>query len=222
MVLLRTIIALCVILAALEVYASAQEKRIEISATGGYTFSNTIPADEILFGDGSRIINEVGPKSGFSWGFQGDYSFHNKIAAGFLWNRQQSKLRFEFPFYDSLDFTDMTVDNYHGVITYHFANRDSNFLPFVFGGFGATRYKPGTTGSIDFADEVEFSTTWGGGLKFYPASKVGFKFGVRWTPTHIRSDPSGIWCNPRFGCWLIGPSIYANQVEFGAGILLRF
>jgi opacity protein-like surface antigen len=219
---LRRIIALCLILIALEVYTPAQEKRFELSATIGYTFSNTIPADEILFGDGSRIINEVGPKSGYSWGFQGDYSITNRIAVGALWNRQQSRLRFEFNFYDSIDFTDMTVDNYHGVITYHFADRDANFRPFVFGGFGATRYKPRTTGSIDFADEVEFSTTWGGGLKLYPASKVGFKLGVRWTPTHIRSDPSGIFCNPRFGCWLIGPSRYSNQVELGAGILFRF
>jgi hypothetical protein len=219
---LRTIIASYVLLAALAVCTPAQEKRIEISATGGYTFSNTVPADEILFGDGSRIINEVGPKSGFSWGFQGDYSITDRIAAGFLWNRQQSRLRFEFTFFDSLDFTDMAVDNYHGVITYHFADGDANFRPFVFGGFGATRYSPRTVGDVSFADEVEFSTTWGGGLKFYPVAKVGFKLGVRWTPTHIRSDPSGIWCNPRFGCWLIGPSIYANQAELGAGILFRF
>jgi opacity protein-like surface antigen len=219
---LRTIIALSLILTALEVYTSAQEKRIELSATGGFTFSNTIPADEILFGDGSRIINEVGPKSGYSWGFQGDYSITDRIAAGFLWNRQQSRLRFEFPFFDSLDFTDMTVDNYHGMVTYHFADRDSNFRPFVFGGFGATRYKPKTTGDIDFEDEVEFSTTWGGGLKFYPWSKVGFKLGVRWTPTHIRTDPSGIFCNPRFGCWVVSQTRYSNQVDLGTGILFRF
>jgi Outer membrane protein beta-barrel domain len=219
---LRTIIALCVLLTAWEVYTPAQEKRIELSATGGYTFSNTIPADEMLFGDGSRIIDEVGPKSGYSWGFQGDYSITNRIAVGALWNRQQSRLRFEFPFYESIDFTDMAVDNYHGVITYHFANRDSNFRPFVFGGFGATRYSPRTIGDISFEDELEFSTTWGGGLKLYPASKVGFKIGVRWTPTHIRTDPSGIWCNPRFGCWIISTWVYSNQVEFGAGVLFRF
>jgi opacity protein-like surface antigen len=219
---LRIIIALSLLLTVLEVYTSAQEKRIEISATAGYTFSNTIPADEMLFGDGSRIIDEVGPKSGYSWGFQGDYSITDRIAVGALWNRQQSRLRFEFPFYDSIDFTDMSVDNYHGVVTYHFADRDRNFRPFVFGGFGATHYKPRTTGDISFADELEFSTTWGGGLKFYPASKVGFKLGVRWTPTHIRTDPSGIWCNPRFGCWIISTWVYSNQVEFGAGVLLRF
>jgi opacity protein-like surface antigen len=218
----RAIIAVSLILTVLEVISSAQEKRIEISATGGYTFSNTFPADEILFGDGSRIINEVGPKSGYSWGFQGDYSITNRVAAGFIWNRQQSRLRFGFDFYDSIDFTAMTVDNYHGVVTYHFADRDASFRPFVFGGFGATRYAPRTIDTIEFADELEYSTTWGGGLKFYPASKVGFKLGIRWTPTHIRSDTSGIWCNSRYGCWLIGPSVYSNQLELGAGILFRF
>jgi hypothetical protein len=53
----------------------------------------------------------------------------------------------------------------------------------------------------------------GGGVKFYPAEKVGFKLRLRWTPTHIRSDTSGIFCNSRYGCWLIGPSKYSNQVD---------
>jgi opacity protein-like surface antigen len=219
---LRTLFALCLFLSLITGVTSAQEKRIEISASAGYTFSNTIPVGEVLYGDGLRIINEVGPKSGFSWGFQGDYALKDRISVGFLWQRQQSRLRLEFDSFESISFTDMSVDNYHGVITYHFANKDTNFRPYVFGGFGATRYAPSPIDDISFNDEVEFSTTWGGGVKFYPAEKVGFKLGLRWTPTHVRSDTSGIFCNSRFGCWLIGPSTYSNQVDLGAGILFRF
>jgi hypothetical protein len=47
----------------------------------------------------------------------------------------------------------MSVDNYHGLITCHFANKDSNFRPFVFGGFGATRYAPSPRDDISFNDE---------------------------------------------------------------------
>jgi len=219
---MRTFIALSVLLTVIAIDSSAQEKRIEISASGGYTFSNLIEVGTVLYGDGLRIINQVGPKSGFSWGFQGDYGITNRITVGALWNRQQSRLRLGFDFYDSLSFTGMPVDNYHGVITYHFANNDANFRPYVFGGFGATRYAPSTRDGVSFDDEVEFSTTWGGGLKLYPIAKLGFKLGVRWTPTHIRSDTSGIFCNSRFGCFLIDPSKYSNQAELGAGVLFRF
>lgn len=219
---LKTFFALCLLLLLITGSTSAQEKRFEISASGGYTFSNTVPVDEVLYGDGLRIINEVGPKSGFSWGFQGDYAIKNRISVGFLWHRQQSRLRLEFNFFDALSFTEMSVDNYHGVITYHFADRDANFRPYVFGGFGATRYAPGPRDGISFDDEVEFSTTWGGGVKFYPKRRLGFNLGLRWTPTHIRSDTSGIFCNSRFGCFLLGPSRYSNQVDLGAGILFRF
>ncbi|MBO0800987.1 MAG: outer membrane beta-barrel protein [Blastocatellia bacterium] len=218
----RTFIALCVLLSMTTIDSSAQEKKIEISASGGYTFSNLIDVGTVLYGDGLRIINQVGPKSGFSWGFQGDYEMIDRISVGALWNRQQSRFRLGFNFFDSLSFTGMSVDNYHGVITYHFANRDANFRPYVFGGFGATRYAPDTRDGISFDNALEFSTTWGGGLKFYPRPNLGFKLGVRWTPTHIRSSTSGIFCNSRFGCFLIDPSKYSNQAELGAGVLFRF
>ena len=94
-------------------------------------------------------------------------------------------------------------------------------------GFGATNYgtvdftrvngQPGSTGS-----ETQFSTTWGAGVKLYPSPKAGLKIGVRWTPTYIKSDAAGWWCDPYWGCYVVGDAQYSNQFEFSAGLTLRF
>ena len=41
-------------------------------------------------------------------------------------------------------------------------------------------------------------------------------------PTYIKSDAEGYWCDPYWGCYVVGDAQYANQFEFSAGISLRF
>jgi hypothetical protein len=62
----------------------------------------------------------------------------------------------------------------------------------------------------------------GAGAKFYGASNFGARVGVRWTPTYIKSDANGYWCDPYWGCYLTGNAQYSNQFEFNGGITLRF
>ena len=68
----------------------------------------------------------------------------------------------------------------------------------------------------------KFSSTWGAGVKYYPASTIGFKGQVRWTPTYIKSDAGGTFCDPFYGCWVIANPDYQNSLEFSAGVTLRF
>ena len=70
---------------------------------------------------------------------------------------------------------------------------------------------------------TNFSTTWGAGVKGYGSgSTLGFKAGLQWTPTYIKSDAEGWWCDPYWGCYVIGDAQYANQWTFNGGLLLRF
>jgi opacity protein-like surface antigen len=104
---------------------------------------------------------------------------------------------------------------------------DATARPYVFGGAGMTQY-----GSVDFTGasgerrstggESQFSTTWGAGVKIYPSKSVGLKLGVRWTPTYIKSDAEGWWCDPYWGCYVVGDAQYSNQFEFSGGPSLRF
>jgi hypothetical protein len=60
------------------------------------------------------------------------------------------------------------------------------------------------------------------GVKLYPSRSVGLRLEARWTPTYIKSDPTGWWCDPYWGCYAAGKAQYANQIELSGGITLRF
>jgi hypothetical protein len=75
--------------------------------------------------------------------------------------------------------------------------------------------------SID--GETQFSSTWGAGVKYYPGKAVGIKAQARWTPTYIKSDPGGLWCDPYYPtCWVLADPDYSNQFELSVGVTLRF
>jgi hypothetical protein len=79
-----------------------------------------------------------------------------------------------------------------------------------------------TGGTREIGGETQFSTTWGLGVKLYPGRSVGLKLGVRWTPTYIKSDAEGWWCDPYWGCYVVGDAQYSNQFEFAGGLTIRF
>ena len=70
--------------------------------------------------------------------------------------------------------------------------------------------------------QTKFSTTWGLGVKLFPARGLGLRLGARWTPTYIKSDATGWWCDPWYGCYVVGKAQYSNQFELSGGLLLRF
>jgi hypothetical protein len=74
----------------------------------------------------------------------------------------------------------------------------------------------------DIDGETKFATNWGGGVKLYPGERVGLKLGVRWTPTYVKTDPTGYWCDPYWGCFTVGDAQYSNQFEFSGGVFFRF
>lgn len=103
--------------------------------------------------------------------------------------------------------------------------------PYAFGGIGGTNYSfgdlllpppAGSSGTGNIDSETRFSTNWGAGIKFYFAPAVGAKIGIRWTPTYIKSDPAGVWCDPFYGCWELADADYSNQFETAFGITFRF
>ena len=59
------------------------------------------------------------------------------------------------------------------------------------------------------------------GVKFYPSPKVGVRFGARWTPDYIKSDAAGWWCDPFWGCYVVGDAQYANLLDLSGGVTFR-
>ena len=208
--------------------ASAQEKRLQIAGLAGWTFSDGVSGGaEGTLGDFTRID----PKDSFSWGLRLGYMVNDHLEIGGLFDTQQSKLELTgtlvaTPTSTTNDVGDWKLHNYHGFVAYHLGDPGSHVRPYFLGGLGATQY-----GSIDvnvagatrsIGGNTKFSSTWALGLKAYGHGAVGFQLEARWTPTYIKSDSEGVWCDPYWGCYTVGSAQYSNQYQVAGGITLRF
>jgi opacity protein-like surface antigen len=203
--------------------AGAQDSRVEIGGSVGWTASDGVTFDGVIAGDGN-IYTGIGPKDAFSYGLNLGFLVNENAEVGFLFSQQKSKLEVEGT--STREIGDQSVDNYHGYFAYNFGESDASVRPYLLLGAGVTRYGsvPFTVGGFSGStnSNSKFSTTWGAGIKLFPGPKVGVKLGARWTPTYIKSDSEGWWCDPYWGCYVVGNAQYSNQFEFTGGIVFRF
>jgi len=203
--------------------AWAQEPRVELSGTAGWTFSDGVSGNGVSV-PGVGTFTRVDPKDAFSWGARLGFNLSPNVEVGFLFNQQSTKL--EVGGTSSFDLGNMSVYNYHGYFAYNFGESDAKVRPYVLGGLGATQYGTisATAGSVqrDISGSTKFSSTWGAGVKLFPSPKFGIRLESRWTPTYIKSDATGWWCDPYWGCYVTGNAQYSNQFELSGGVILRF
>jgi len=199
------------------------QSRAELGASAGWTASDGVTFNGVVAGDGN-IYNGIEPKDSFSYRLNLGFFATPQVEVGFLFGQQKSTLRVTGT--STRDIGDMSVDNYHGYVAYNFGDEHGQVRPYLLGGAGATHYGgvPYSVGAVSGTTQgsTKFSTTWEAGVKIYPAPKVGLRLGARWTPTYIKSDAAGWWCDPYWGCYLVGNAQYSNQFEFSGGLLLRF
>ena len=139
------------------------------------------------------VFDSIEVKSGGSFNLTfGVYATPN-VLIEFLYGRQSSKLLAKPQAGPTEDVSELNVDNYHVNFVYHWG-----------------------------AGDARFSWTFGGGVKAYATPNLGFKAMVRWTPTYIKSDPAGYWCDPFYGCWVLGDADYSQQFEMSGGVTFRF
>ena len=203
--------------------APAFAQKAELGVTFGWVISDGVDFGSSVVAPGG-VFTRVDPKDSFGWGIDLGFFVGPNAEVGFLYGQQLSKL--EASGSKIVDIGDMTVSTYHGTFTYNFGAHDAAVRPYFMGGLGATSF-----GSVDYVgnrgpgtinSSTRFSTTWGAGAKFYGASKVGARVGLLWTPTYISSEASGYWCDPYWGCYLVGNAKYSNQLELQGGITFRF
>ena len=115
-----------------------------------------------------------------------------------------------------------TVYNYHGYYAYNFGDHSAKVRAYFLGGAGVTQYGSLDTALGKIGGETQFSSTWALGLKMLPSPKFGLRLEARWTPTYIKSDAEGYWCDPYWGCYTVGDAEYSNQYELSGGIIFRF
>jgi opacity protein-like surface antigen len=198
---------------------------VEASFNVGYSASEGISTENrpILAASYDTLAVDSGASLNFTFG----YLFNDNMGVEFLWARQNSRLQADGPA-GKLPFSELAVYNYMFNFVYNWGERDARVRPYFFGGIGATNYSfdqllvATPLAGTQIESETRFATNWGGGVKFYVSPKVGVKVGLRWTPTYIKSDPAGVWCDPFYGCWQLVDNDYSNQFETAAGITFRF
>jgi opacity protein-like surface antigen len=212
--------SLCAVLGTSSLFA--QENKFEINGLIGYTLSEGV---DVKSPENSPFaIDRLSPKSGFSFGLGLDYFLSENLSAGFNFGQEKSEIGARIPGLKGLDLTGMNVNNYHVIITYNFGDEEGPLRPFVFGGIGATSYSPDAIEGFSVEGGVKFSTTWGGGVKYFTSDHLGFKGGIRWTPTYIKGDNTSLWCSDytSWSCWTVEKGNHSHQFEFNIGIVARF
>ena len=101
--------------------AWAQDPRVEISGTAGWTFSDGVNVGSI---DESPI--QVGPKDAFSWGARLGFNLSPNVELGFLFASQSTDLEATGVINRSVP---QTVYNYHGYFAYNFGDTDAAVRP---------------------------------------------------------------------------------------------
>jgi hypothetical protein len=204
--------------------AWAQDPRVEISGTAGWTFSDGVSGGaEGTLGDFTR----VDPKDAFSWGARLGFMVNENVEVGGLFNMQSTKMELAGATGSPFEVADWTIYNYHGYFAYNFGTSDAAVRPYVLGGLGVTQFGSLSLdvagASREVGGDTKFSSTWAAGVKVFPGgNSFGIRLEGRWTPTYIKSDEAGWWCDPYWGCYVVGDAQYANQWELSGGIVLRF
>ncbi len=203
--------------------AASAQGRVEVSGIVGWTVSDGVATDGVPALDGN-IYNAIDIKDSFSWGFGIGFNVSETAEVGFLFNQQMSTLGVEGT--NDVEIGDMNVTSYHPYFAYNFGETDAALRPFILFGLGATSYAsvPFTRLGVsrETGGDTQFSTTWGGGVKYFASPNVGIRVSATWTPTYITTEEGGWWCDPYWGCYVVGNAKYANQFHFNGGITFRF
>ena len=204
--------------------AEAQERRLELGGTLGWTLSDGVSGRAI--GTSRLPVTGITPDDGLSYSLFASYFLNENVQLGLQVGRQESELRVTG--LAPIEIGAMDIETYHAVSTTLLGDDDLWARPYFLFGLGVTRFGRVNFTGLDglprgFKARTRFSPTIGTGAKFYLRSrKYGVNVGVRWTPTYLRSSSEGFWCDPYWGCFLADNDQFAHQLEIGAGLQVRF
>ena len=110
---IRKTILTTMVVAVAAATASAQDPRVEISGTAGWTFSDGVSGPEVAV-PGVGRFDRVDPKDAFSWGLRLGFLVSENSEVGFLFNQQSTEL--EIGGTSTFKLGDLSLRNYHGYL----------------------------------------------------------------------------------------------------------
>ena len=184
--------------------ARAQQVEIVPLAAAGVTMASDI----------ERVapeLTELRMRRGFTWGGQVGYFVGTHWGAEAMFTRQESAIEIATSA-GRADLFLVNVTKLHGNVVYQFGAADARLRPFLFAGLGTTFF-----GARDLKTERKLSSGIGAGIKYFPASSIGVKFHVRYTPTWLDDESAGDFCDPFGFCQGV-----LQQIELMTGLVVRF
>ena len=153
-------------------------------------------------------FNNIEPRDAFSWGLRVGFFADQHSEIGFLFNQQATELGLRGT--TTVKLGDLNINNYHGYYAYNFGDAAAAVRPYILVGLGATQYAEVTATvsgtSRDIPSDTRFSGTGAVGVKVYPGENFGLSLEGRWTQTYLTTSNEGWWCDPYWGCYLVGES----------------
>ena len=203
--------------------AMAQGVGVVISAIGGWTVSEGVKGKDFVAGNG-QTYNRADPADSGHFGLSiGAAEGHGEY--GFLYRRQFTQLQVSGTTTTTIG--DMATDNYHGYFAYNFGDPEGKVHFFVNAGAGMSHFSKvnfttagGSQASV--GGRSEFSATFGAGVRTMMNDRFGLRFGVQFTPIYLTESPDSTWCDPYWGCYVVGNPQYASQIEAYGGVTFRF
>lgn len=195
--------------------ASAQAPRVELFGSAGYSLSEGIkfPGTAVM----GNVYNELDLEDGVYYGAGIGFFANRNVEVGFLWDYQQTSVVARGNA-TRMSIADTSIQNYHGVVMYNFGSPLDPIRPVLIAGLGSTYLG----GFRNLDGEAKFSSIWGAGVKWFPGERFGLQFDIKWTPTYVKSQAEGYWCDPYWGCGTISDPDYVNQWKFGGTLVARF
>jgi len=212
------------LVAARSVLLAEDFKRFEFQPFGGFTASGGIP----LITDDDVHRGSIHVKSAPSFGGTLAVNINALDAVEALWQRQSTEGRLPGeiavpPSSGRLPAFDLKIDRFHCNFLHHYEIEDPRARPYVMAAVGVTTYYARRNGDSD--SESHFSFAMGGGIKYFPTSRFGFRGEARWSPTVLSSSDSSLWC--RIGgsgaiCLINLKASVQHQLDLTGGIVFRF
>ena len=184
--------------------ATLRAQSWELSGLAGYTPSAGLDNQ-------APELSGLDVGGGFTWGVQAAYWLTPGWGAEVLWTRQSSALQLETES-GSGDLFAMTVGQLHGNVVRQFGAADARLRPFLFAGVGATFLS-----GDDLESETKLSFALGGGVKYFPWKRIGFRGHFRYKPTLLNDEDAGEFCDPFGFC-----QGTLQQIELAGGAVVRF
>jgi hypothetical protein len=218
---IKRVVAFAFCLSLIAATSASAQVHFLASVLGGYTWADGLTGNDYIAPNGNTYNGVSATNSGMFGASFGVAEGHGEY--GFLYRRQFAQFKATGSVTTVVG--DMPIDTYHGYFAYNFGDPDGKMNYYVSAGAGLTHFAPVTFtpaggGSVTISGRSEFSTTFGAGIRFMATDHIGFRLGVQWTPTYIKTEPSNIWCSPEFGC-LFGDQ-FTNQVDLMGGVVFRF